>query len=678
MFPSIRSHNRHMHASPPHHRVSVSLAFCCVLSVFSLSSRAASCVSNPPSPGASLGQREGPYLAPLLLSSNAFYRSHIGARRVVFILAPVPALRHDGYRADESNGVVTITAPRPRGFLYAAGDPQSWLGKCPVLRDPAFAIRVGLMNSPRRTVAEYVAATGVNTIFKLAPGHSAGRLADFARECRAADVDFMVMPYGNDYERWDAKAYAAAIAAHPEVKGTSATNSWERGTLCPSQSFALSLIADHVGEILDQSAADGLYATFWDHYGLFCQCPTCRANGMNTFSNELAACVSAYAAAAQKRGKPLVVRTWASGCPHWLGDKYVHAPGYGPEATPSATWGHCFAAVPASVIFQTKVYNCDCEPNAPLSPLLGLATAAGHREIAEWQMTGQTTGRYYFPAPVVDHTAATMREAFRLVTSEGGVSLHAGGTKRGASYEVLDDPANSINVYAWRALSWNPTADVAAVWIAWATEVYGPVAAPAVVKILRPCEFAADRTFSPLGLGGPTESAFPKNVARREVLLRYTNRYYLPEGVAALAPTKDNIARVFDEKAAALARIDSSLATLDASRALFTPVQYDDLHSRLAALRLQCSIWQALDTSLWRLRYLRALAAEGRTDSAELAAISKARAFLRSVDRKRLAPGLGSPRPLMDDIFNQAQALSSSGFGSEPRPFTTSTKEPTK
>ncbi len=42
-----------------------------------------------------------------------------------------------------------------------------------------------------------------------------------------------------------------------------------------------------------------------------------------------------------------------------------------------------------------------------------------------------------------------------------------------------------------------------------------------------------NRLFTALGLGSDTNSGFPNSIARRETLLKYTNRYFLPEGAQA-------------------------------------------------------------------------------------------------------------------------------------------------
>ena len=56
-----------------------------------------------------------------------------------------------------------------------------------------------------------------------------------------------------------------------------------------------------------------------------------------------------------------------------------------------------------------------------------------------------------------------------------------GGTMQ-SDYSVFDDILNSINLYAWRELSWNVNADPAKIWKDWATPIYGAQAAPHISK----------------------------------------------------------------------------------------------------------------------------------------------------------------------------------------------------
>ncbi len=106
------------------------------------------------------------------------------------------------------------------------------------------------------------------------------------------------------------------------------------------------------------TAADGMYATFWDRFGIFCHDDRCQRNGLDKFPNELLENVKQYREALH--GKTLVVRTWSSGAPHWLGDQYVHAPGYGSfGGTGEELWGRVFKEAPSDILIQTKVYNSD-------------------------------------------------------------------------------------------------------------------------------------------------------------------------------------------------------------------------------------------------------------------------------------------------------------------------------
>jgi hypothetical protein len=613
------------------------------------------------------------------------------------------AAAHDGYKITFQNGIAAITGARPRSLLYAAGDLDQWKNRTSgvYLREPAFAIRTASYDASR-TVADYIAELGVNVLItrsnpsvvtleqtlpevfaqlsaadqarlKRARSEQSERNREFTKEAHDTDVEVYAFLYGNDPTGWSRPIYDAALKAYPSIKGTPQPNSWEKGYLCPSDPLTWKFIRAYVEDFIDGAAADGMYATFWDRFGIFCHDDRCQRSGMDHFSSELYENVKQYREALH--GKPLVVRTWSSGDPHWLRDEYVHAPGYGSfGGTGEELWGRVFKEGAADIIIQTKVYNSDCEPDAQFSPLVGKAKP--HTEIAEYQESGQTLGRFYFPASSVDYITTTMRKSHTLVGAGGGVNVFPGGTMQ-SDYSVFDDILNSVNLYAWRELSWNINADPAKIWTDWATPIYGPQAAPHIVKALRLSEEAVDRTFSTLGLGSSTNSDFAGNIARRETLLRYTNRYYQPEYAKFLEPTKENIQRVRDEKLEALRKIDEMIRELDLARPSLTKAQADELATRFDWLKEFAICARYLDESLWRYRYLRHLGEMLTTDKEQLKELSAAydavkehskRLFRFDPQQKftcygttlgqlRTRPALGSPIPLMKEIYESSEAL---------------------
>ena len=626
------------------------------------------------------------------------------------IVPEQPGLKHDGYTAAFANGGATICGARPRSLLFAAGDVHLWRERSTgtLTRDPAFATRTAAFHT-RHSIAEFVAALGCNIVLGGSSGtvtfektlpevfqqldaatqaklrkqqaSDAARQAALVQECRDADVDYYPLLYGNDMARWSSGLLAAALKVFPSAQGTPATQSWERAALCPSDPATWKIIEAYVREFAQQSPGGGLYATFWDHYGIFCQCVRCQKNGLNQFPNELAECVRHYHAALAPLGKQLVVRTWSSGVPHWLGEQWVHAPGYdhfGGAATD--LWARVIRELPPEIVIQTKVYHADCQPDARFSPLLGKAKP--HPEIAEWQITGQTTGRFYFPAATVNHTAQTMRKSLELVGAAGGVSLYLGGTKQ-ARYDLLDDIANSINVYAWRELAWQPDADVDKIWMDWATPIFGAQAARHIVNALKLSEPAVNRLFSALGLGSDTNSGFPNSIARRETLLKYTNRYFLPEGAQALAPTLENVQRVIAEKDDCLKQIDEMFRELELAKPHLKKEQAAELATRFDWLR-ECAICaKALDESLWRYRYLRARAELLTTDPEQLKFLAQSfdivqahrRTLFRFDPKQKFScydvtlgelpgkPSLGSPVTMMREVFDASRTCIESAIG---------------
>ncbi len=527
----------------------------------------------------------------------------------------LPGVKHDGYIAEKHGSQVTIRGMRPRSLLFAAGEIQRWAGMQDgkLVRDPKFARRMLNYTGNRHTMAEWVAATGANIVQlrRNAP-------ARMAKECADADVACYAFLYGCDPMKWNRAKCTAYLEEHPSCKATDPGRSWEKGIMCPSDPATWAFFAQTIVSIASQADYEGVAVTFWDDYGLNCHCKRCRESGMDRFSNQVAAAVKCFEEALKPLGKKLLVRTWSSGCPHFLVDEWVHAPGYGGTGgEPMELWGKTYStADKSSTIIQTKVYNCDCQPLPPFSRLLGEAAKAGFTEFAEWQITGQTLGLQWLPACVVEDTASRMKRAFSLVGAEAGVCLYAGGYNN-RDYEALDDIMNSVNIYAWRQLSWNPEDDLETIWREWAAPIYGK-GAPWMVKALKETQMATAVSFSPLGLGAPTESRFTTNINRREDLLRYTNRTFLPEGRAVLEPTKENIAKVVEEKDSALAavkRMEGFIAQAARSaRQDARPVWLEEVSTRTAWLKTHLLCTKAIDGALWRYRYLKHLSLMAQTD----------------------------------------------------------------
>jgi hypothetical protein len=241
---------------------------------------------------------------------------------------------------------------------------------------------------------------------------------------------------------------------------------------------------------------------------------------------------------------------------------------------------------------------------------------------------------------------------------------------------VFADILNSNCIYAWRELTWNINANLDTMWLEWATEIYGAEAAPAMVKFLRASEDAATWCWCPLGHGSATNGDFAGTIARREVLLRYTNRYYLPEYAVFLEPTLENVTRLEKQQKDCMARFDEMAAAFEAAKPHLKSEQAAEVATRFDWFKRFAVCNTTLDVSLWRFRYLRALAAKLTTDPKqmkELAAaydlieseapklfqydpaqkISMYRVPLGQIERK---PALGNPRSLMHALYTQSLA----------------------
>ncbi len=610
----------------------------------------------------------------------------------------------DGYQIGFRHGGALVLAQRPRGWLYAAGACRRWCEQRTgeFSEQPAFALRSAGFSLHAAGVARVVAELGVNLIIgggaavslrsafpalyaRLSRSEQSHiekmqalwrvRNQELARQCQAADVPYYPFLYGNNFALWSPALYRAAVAQYPEIRGLSMPHSWEKATLCPSQPRTWEMMNAYVREFIEQSGGAGLYTTFWDHYGIYCHNQACRRNGLNQFHNELYLNVQNYHQTLHAMGKRLVVRTWSSGCPHWLGRQYVHAPGYGHfGGTGRALWGRVIDELPADILLQTKVYNSDCEPNPPFSPLIG--EAGPHPQVAEYQIVGQTTGRFYLPASCVAYNTRTLRAARRRLPASGGISVSAGGTLQ-RDYSLFDDLCNSINLYAWRRIGWDPETDLDQVWREWALPRFGPQAAPHVIRALQLSETAVVDAFSPLGMGSDTNSNFAPDIARRETLLMYTNRFFLPRYTRYLQPVKRNIERVRAQKHRCLGSIEQMREALEQARPHLAPEQAGEFFTRLDWLWEVAICRCFLDESLWRFRYLRHLATLLTTDPEQMEHLSHAwdvvhqhapRLFQYRPEQRfscyRVAlgrlprrPSLGDPLPLMNELYFSSKAL---------------------
>jgi len=615
-------------------------------------------------------------------------------------LAAIDAPKVDGYTVTYTGGVVVYGA-RPRSVLYAAGEPEHWVGKAVTYRrNPDFAIRTAQYHADY-PVAEQTAIFGANMytanlaatpalhalpdvfaaltaaqqkdLAASAETHKAQN-AERVKEFHDADVEvFALLPYGNNFATWSPALYAAVLKAYPTAKGTPLANSHESAALCPSDPLTWKVLEAYVKEWAEQCGADGISATFWDNYSAYCQDARCKANGLDKFPNEVHEFLSRYHALLKPMGQKLHMRTWSSGCPHWLGTNYVHAPGYGQFGlSHPELWARVIKETPADLMMQTKIYHSDCEPNGRFTTLLGKCKP--HTEIVEYQQVGQFIGRQYFPASTVNYTAATIKKALELIGPNGGAEIYAGGTNQPATYDIFEDILNGNCVYFWRELAWNVNADLASLWHEWATGIYGEAAAAAMVKFMRASEDACTWCWCPLGHGSSTNADFAGNIARREVLLRYTNRYYLPEYAAYLEPTLENVTKMEKQKADCLAKIDEMAAALEQAKPHLTEAQAAEVATRFDWFKHFAICNTTLDVSLWRFRYLRGLAAKLTTDPKQMKELAAAYDLIEAEAPKLFqfdpaakfsmyrvplgqvgrGPNLGNPRSLMHELYTQS------------------------
>jgi hypothetical protein len=649
------------------------------------------------------------------------------SKQIHFIGRNPRTVKYDGYLIKFDSNKALIFGKRPRSLLYAAGDVNLWKNRSSgvYVRQPTFKTRDVNLGGNGETIPELVAKLGANIFFKsfspdfltfeksfpkifnsltskqqkklLANKKEAEKIsARIAKACHNADVSFYPFLYGNDMVRWSSILMKGIYNVYPNIKGKRVPHSWEKASMNPSLPKTWDIIDSVVSEFVKTLHGDGLLTTFWDAYGIYSQDSLSRKNGFNHFNKEIWKNVSEYAQVLNKMHKPLIVRTWSSGRAHWvtlhnnkgeLEHQFVHAPGYGGfSGSRHHLWGKVIEDTPSDVTLQTKVYFSDCFPKARFNTLIGKTKK--HPQIVEYQMVGQTTGRYYFPAVNVNQTKKTIKKAYRLMGENSGTSLSWGATHQ-VHYDLLDDIANGINLYAWRQLSWNPDADLQKIWIDWAKPIYGSKAAPYIIKALQLSEPVVDKLFSTLGFGYDTNTGFPGTIYRREVLLMYTNRTYLPQYKKYLKPTLKNVHRVIKEKNEALQDIDKMFSYLKKAKPYLKKQQYQELHTRFNWLRYEAIENKLSEVSYWRFRYLRYLYSIRSAAPKQLKKIAEAyhkviqykdSLFQYQDDQKFSCYGdwtlgkinkvhhigLGNPVPLMKEIYDKSKHYTAEIVGPNP------------
>lgn len=625
-------------------------------------------------------------------------------------------VEYDGYLIKFDGNRALVFGKRPRSLLYAAGDVNLWKNRSTgvYVRQPAFKIRdCSLGDIRNESVAEKVAMLGANTffvsfgsgfvtlktefpqIFENIPGDEQAKILKekneaeaiakkIETECHNADVEFYPFLYGNNIYLWSPALAKAIYKVYPQVRGKRAPHSWEKAAMNPSVPETWKIMDAFVKEFVETLHGDGLITTFWDHYGIFSQDSLSVADSLNKFNYELEKNVGEYYKTLHSINKPLIVRTWSSGRAHWVTLKndegemehqFVHAPGYGSfSGSRTGLWGKVVNDVPSPVILQTKVYFSDCFPDARFNTFIG--KAGNHTQIVEYQIVGQTTGRYFLPAVNVHRTETTMQKAWKLIGSNGGVSTFWGGTYQ-VHYNLFKDIINGINIYAWREFSWNINADSDKVWMSWAVPIYGEKAAQYIVKALKLSEAVADKLFSTLGFGYDTNSNFPGTIYRREVLLMYTNRVYLPEYSKYLEPSLENIMLVIKEKNQMLRNIGKMFDYLEKAKPFLTKAQFQELQTRFNWLKYEAIENKESEVSYWRFRYVRYLYSLRNADPSQLDSIAqsyhkviqyKDSLFQYNDDEKFSCYdlpldeinkirtiGLGDPVPMMKEIYDKSK-----------------------
>ena len=154
----------------------------------------------------------------------------------------------DKRRMGNGERVLVVKAATERAFLYANYESNRWMNAAsyPFVRDPHFRFRALDVSRSSEPLRAWIAATGANAVYLKRGRPDAKRL----RECAELGVPAYGFLYGCDAAKWNRAKYDAFIAAHPSAKGVTPPNSWEKGTLCPSDLATAAFFEETILELV--------------------------------------------------------------------------------------------------------------------------------------------------------------------------------------------------------------------------------------------------------------------------------------------------------------------------------------------------------------------------------------------------------------------------------------------
>jgi hypothetical protein len=264
-------------------------------------------------------------------------------------------------------------------------------------------------------------------------------------------------------------------------------------------------------------------------------------------------------------GKSLIVRTFV-----WYPEEFQNVMG-------------AIDKLPKDTVIMSKVVPQDWQMRGIDAPEIG--NVGGRPQIEEYDVCGE----YFLKSSVANCMVDLLKKQFDYGLSKNVQGICVRVDRDGDN--VLFEP-NEVNLWTLGLLAGGVTDNTDDIWQRWATYRYGKEAAPAVIRALEP---TADVVAEMLSVGPFTHNdtrRFPTLPDDDEFLLQNWqnwrwNPIYLATYYKAAHGDADFIAKVAQQKEAAMKLADECLANLEAARPHLSPIEYDILYTKLLTNKTQ-------------------------------------------------------------------------------------------
>jgi hypothetical protein len=307
--------------------------------------------------------------------------------------------------------------------------------------------------------------------------------------------------------------------------------------------------------------------------------------------------------------------------------------------------------LPPDAVIMSKCVPQDWQMRGANSAEIG---AVGDRpQIIEFDVAGE----YFLRNTGANCMPALLKKQFDYEVSKGVQGICVRVDRNDDS--VLFQP-NEVNLWALGLLASGASDNVADIWKRWATYRYGAAAAPGVIRALMPTSevmaellsvgpftFGDTRKLPPL----PDEEFLTQNWQNWQ-----WDSSYLAAYQQARTGDPAFIAQVTQQKAAAMKLADQCLVDLNAVKPLMTPLDWEILHTRLFANKMQLAYRTPM--TLAALEYRAARYAQ--TDADEQAHLAAARRYVEEL-REVVSPQY--PLPSMVEYLGREWLLGPGASG---------------